>query len=131
MNELTLHLTDTAFEPVIANGKTVLQRLPGNMVEKDSFAGSLTIKVEIELTPVTVQNFDTSIHADTRQVLIPKLSHKVSSVMQIKDETKGGSQYDDYELALDKKSGEYVLKPIVSAQQNIFNTDCLPDHSTQ
>ena len=51
------------------------------------------------------------------------LSHKVSSVMQIKDEAKGNSQYDDYELAWDKELGEYVLKPIIAAQQSIFNTD--------
>ena len=123
MNELTLHLTDTAFKPVIADGEVTLQRLLGNMVEKDSLVGSLTIKVDIELTPVDVPNCDPSSLADTRQVLIPKLTHKVSSVMQIKDETKGGSQYDDYELAWDEKLGEYVLKPIVSAQQSMFNDD--------
>ena len=123
MNELTLHLTDEAFEPVVADTEVTLQRLLRNMVDKDSLFGSLTIKVDIELTPVDVPNFDPSVRGDTRQVLIPKLSHKVSSVMQIKDETKGVSKYDDYELALDEKLGVYVLKPIVSAQQSIFNTD--------
>lgn len=123
MNELTLHLTDEAFEPVVADTEVTLQRLLRNMVDKDSLFGSLTIKVDIELTPVDVPNFDPSVRGDTRQVLIPKLSHKVSSVMQIKDEAKGNSQYDDYELAWDKELGEYVLKPIVSAQQSIFNTD--------
>ena len=93
------------------------------MVDKDSLFGSLTIKVDIELTPVDVPNFDPSVRGDTRQVLSPKLSHKVSSVMQIKDETKGVSKYDDYELALDEKLGVYVLKPIASAQQSIFNAD--------
>lgn len=123
MNELTLHLTDEAFEPVVADTEVTLQRLLRNMVDKDSLFGSLTIKVDIELTPVDVPNFDPSVRGDTRQVLIPKLTHKVSSVMQIKDETKGVSKYDDYELALDEKLGVYVLKPIVSAQQSIFNTD--------
>ena len=124
MNELTLHLTDEAFEPVVADTEVTLQRLLRNMVDKDSLFGSLTIKVDIELTPVDVPNFDPSVRNDTRQVLIPKLSHKVSSVMQIKDETKGVSQYDDYELALDEELGVYVLKPIISAQQSLFNTDC-------
>ena len=123
MNELTLHLTDEAFEPVVADTEVTLQRLLRNMVDKDSLFGSLTIKVDIELTPVDVPNFDPSVRGDTRQVLIPKLSHKVSSVMQIKDEAKGNSQYDDYELAWDKELGEYVLKPIIAAQQSIFNTD--------
>ena len=123
MNELTLHLTDEAFDPVVADTEVTLHRLLRNIVDKDSLFGSLTIKVDIELTPVDVPNFDPSVRGDTRQVLIPKLSHKVSSVMQIKDETKGVSKYDDYELALDEKLGVYVLKPIVSAQQSIFDND--------
>ena len=123
MNELTLHLTDAAFEPVVADAEVTLQRLLRNMVDKESLFGSLTIKVDIELTPDTVPNFDSLVRGDTRQVLIPKLSHKVSSVMQNKDETKGVSKYDDYELVLDEEAGVYVLRPIVSAQQSIFNSD--------
>lgn len=123
MYEQTLHFTDEAFVPVVQDAERVLQRLLKNMADKGSSDGSLTIKVDVEMVMSVVQNFDPNIEGDTRKVLLPKLSHKVSSVMQIKDEIKGGVNTDGYELVWDDDLGEFVLKPVAQAQQTIFDED--------
>ena len=122
-DEMTLRFSDEAFKPVLTDADKTLQRLIYNMVEKNSAAGTLTIKIDIELAKEWIDNFDPAVQGDKRLVRIPKLSHKVSSMMQIKDETKGDQTYEGYELAYNEGRGEYVLKPVISAQQDIFNSD--------
>ena len=117
----TLHFGDEALKPAIDNADKALQRLLKNMVEKGSTQGSLTIKIDIEMAMKVVQNFDPAINGDTRTVLVPTISHKVGSVMQIKDETKGSTDYDGYELVWDEDRGEFVMRPISTAQQSIFD----------
>ena len=119
--EITLHFNDEVFEPVTNDADAALQRLIANMVAKNSSEGTLTIKIDIELVRQSVDNFDPAIQGDKRVVKIPKLSHKVSSVMQIKDETKGGKMYDGYEVVMDEKSGEYVMRHYETAQQTMFS----------
>lgn len=119
----TLHFTDEAFEPIVQDAERVLQKLLKNMVEKCSSDGSLTIKVDIEMVQDIIQNFDPSIEGETRKVIRPKLSHKVSSMLQIKDESKGSMNTDGYELVWDEDLEEYVLKPIVQQQRSFFDAD--------
>lgn len=119
----TLHFADESFEPIVQDAERVLQKLLKNMVEKGSSDGSLTIKVDIEMVQDVIQNFDPSIEGETRKVIKPKLSHKVSSMLQIKDESKGSMNTDGYELVWDEDLEEYVLKPIVQQQRSIFDAD--------
>lgn len=123
MYEQTLRFGDEAFAPVTNDADRVLQKLLKNMMEKGSSEGSLTIKIDVAMVMDVVQNFDPDIEGDTRKVLRPKLSHKVSSVMQIKDESKGNMNNDGYELVWDETLGEYILKPIEQAQQSIFDVE--------
>ncbi len=127
MGEQLLRFSDEAFNSVLSDADKTLQRLLNNMVEKNSAAGTLNIKIDIELIPHQIKNFDPAIQGDSRDLLIPKLSHKVSSVMQIKDETKGGKTYDGYELARDGEYGEYVIKPVITEQRSIFDDDFQSD----
>ena len=119
----TLHFGEDALEPVLTDADFTLQRLLRNMIAKNSMAGTLNIRIDIELIPDQIENYDPAIAGNTRKILIPKLSHKIGSVMQIKDESKGSRKYDGYELALDEERGEYVLKPLDTAQQSIFDGD--------
>ena len=119
----TLHFGDEALKPAIDNADKALQRLLKNMVDKGSTQGSLTIKIDIEMAMKVVQNFDPAINGDTRTVLVPTISHKVGSVMQIKDETKGSTDYEGYELVWDEDREEFVMRPISTAQQSIFDAE--------
>lgn len=128
--ERNLHIDDEAFEGMRMDADRVLQKLIKNMVEKGALEGSLTIKVDVLFQQEYIPNYDPEIEGESRKVLMPSFSHKVGSVMQIKDEAKGGSKYDGFELIWDDEAGEFVMKPITNtAQRNIFDVDfrCVND----
>lgn len=125
-----LHINDSAFEKMRADADRVLQRLLKNMIEKDSLVGKVTITIDVSLTQEFIPNRDPGIEGETRRVLTPKLSHKVGSVMQIKNEAKGDTNYDGMELVYDEDAEEYILKPIANTEQmTIFDADfrCVND----
>ena len=122
--EKNLHINDSAFEKMRADADTVLQRLIKNMVEKDSMEGKVTITIDVSLIQEFIPNRDPNIEGETRRVLTPKISHKVGSVMQIKNETKGDTSCDGMELVYDEEKKEYVLKPIANTEQmTIFDAE--------
>ena len=108
MHELHLSLRDESFFPIVQDTENVLQKLLKNMVEKNSAEGSVTLKLDIRLTEEAVNDPVVGV----RRILVPSVSHKVASVMQIKGEVKGGQRYDDYELVHDDLRDEYVLRRI-------------------
>ena len=122
--EQNLHIDDTAFDGMRYDTDRVLQKLLKNMIEKESMEGSVTIKIDVSLKQEFIQNTNPDIDGETRRVLIPAFTHKIGSVMQIKDEAKGGIKYDDMEIVWDDELKEYVVKPISdTTQRTIFDTD--------
>lgn len=125
-----LHISDNAFEKMRSDADRVLQHLIKNMIEKDSMDGKVTIAIDVALTKEFIPNRASEIYGETRMVLKPKFSHKIGSVMQIKNEAKGDINYDGMELVWDDEAGEYVLKPITNtSQMTIFDADfkCVND----
>ncbi len=53
-----------------------------------------------------------------REVIIPRFDHKVSSVLQIKDEASG-TLGGGYELVFDEVRREYVMREIISPQTSL------------
>lgn len=101
----------------------VLQKLIGNMVEKGSTNGSLTLKINVSFTQEYIPNYDPKVEGESRKINKPSFKHKVTSTVQIKDE-KAGSMDTEMELAFDEDSGEYVLQPVANtAQKSIFDSD--------
>ena len=101
----------------------VLQKLIGNMVEKGSTNGSLTLKIDVSFTQEYIPNYDPKVEGESRKINKPSFKHKVTSTVQIKDE-KAGSMDIEMELAFDEDSGEYVLQPVANtAQKSIFDSD--------
>ena len=101
----------------------VLQKLIGNMVEKGSTNGSLTLKIDVSFTQEYIPNYDPKVEGESRKINKPSFKHKVTSTVQIKDE-KAGSMDTEMELAFDEDSGEYVLRPVANtAQKSIFDSD--------
>lgn len=125
-----LHIEDEVFGSMREDANRVLHKLLKNMVDKDSMEGSVTIKLDVSFIQEFIPNRDPSIEGETRRVLTPKFSHKVGSVMQIKDETKGDRNCDGTELVWDDERKEYVLRPIANTEQmTIFDADfrCVND----
>lgn len=125
-----LHIDDELFAGMRADTDRVMQKLLKNMVEKDSMEGKVTITLDVSLVQEFISNRDPNIDGETRRVLTPKFSHKVGSVMQIKNEAKGDRNCDGCELVWDEERKEYVLRPITNTEQmTIFDADfrCVND----
>lgn len=88
---------------------TTLNRLLRNMQEYGSDKATLTLKLTVTLEDQELDNGE--------QGTVPKFEHKVSSTVQIKDETEGelGGQY----VLEDDGNGGHVLKPL-SQQMEMF-----------
>lgn len=101
----------------------VLQRLIGNMMEKGSTNGSLTLKIDVSFTHEYIPNYDPKVEGESRKINKPSFKHKVTSAVQITDK-KDGNMDTEMELAFDEDSGEYVLQPVANTtQKSIFDSD--------
>ena len=86
----------------------VLQRLIGNMMEKGSTNGSLTLKIDVSFTQEYIPIYDPKVEGESRQIT----------------DKKDGNMDTEMELAFDEDSGEYVLQPVANTtQKSIFDSD--------
>ena len=101
----------------------VLQRLLGNMQEKECQEGTLTLKLDVSLVREYVPNYNPNIPGESREIAKPKFSHKVTSQMKVEDMKKGN--YDtEMELFLNEETGEYEMRPVAdTTQRSIFDAD--------
>lgn len=86
----------------------MLQRTVMQLLAKDSEEATVTIKLGLHL----VRGTDTM----GRDVILPQTEHKITSVMTVKDETKGGSA-DECELVFDAEAGRYLLRELPHEEQ--------------
>lgn len=84
----------------------VLQRLLGNMQEKECQEGTLTLKLDVSLVREYVPNYNPNIPGESREIAKPKFSHKVTSQMKVEDMKKGNLD-TEMELFLNEETGEY------------------------
>lgn len=69
----------------------VLQRLIGNMMEKGSTNGSLTLKIDVSFTQEYIPNYDPKVEGESRKINKPSFKHKVTSTVQITDQKRIGN----------------------------------------
>ena len=118
-----LDFNSDTFANVKRDMNFVLQRLIGNMVEKGSTNGSLTLKIDVSFTQEYIPNYDPKVEGESRKINKPNFKHKVTSTVQIADK-KDGNMDTEMELAFDEDSGEYVLQPVANTtQKSIFDSD--------
>lgn len=121
--EKKLDFDSDTFEDMKRDMTFVLQRLIGNMEEKGSNEGIMTLKIDITMIKEFIPNYDPDIKGETREVSKPQFKHKVTSAVKISDE-KSGSLNNEMECIFDKETGSYVMVPIANTQQRtIFDTD--------
>lgn len=121
--EKKLDFDSDTFEDMKRDMTFVLQRLIGNMEEKGSNEGTMTLKIDITMIKEFIPNYDTDIEGETREVSKPQFKHKVTSAVKISDE-KSGSLNNEMECIFDKETGTYVMVPIANTQQrSIFDAD--------
>lgn len=91
------------------------------MYEKNCDSASITIKVNIELEDGQAPDTAIHTHEAERDIVMPKIEHKVTSSMQIKSEHKGKFGGKGFELV--KEGGKFILRPIGPEQASLFDDD--------
>ena len=91
-----LDFDSNTFENMKHDMNFVLQRLLGNMIEKQSNEGSMTIKIDVTMVKEFIPNYDPNIKGESREISKPQFKHKVTSAVKITDE-KGGNLNNEME----------------------------------
>ena len=117
-NVLILNLEGDAFGALRGDFNRILKTTLNNMEQKESETAEITVKLKINLREEQTPDLDISSHSAMRDISVPSFTHKVSSVMQIKDEASGFLR-GEYELVWDRELGDYVMRPIDNGQQTI------------
>lgn len=121
--EKRLDFDSDTFEAMIRDMNFVLQRLIGNMQEKGTNEGSMTLKIDVTMVKEFIPNYDPNIKGKVREVSKPQFKHKVTSAVKINDE-KSGVFNNEMELVMDEETGVFKLVPIANtAQRSIFDSD--------
>lgn len=122
---LTLNINSDVFDPMKTDFNSVLKNTLRNMYSKQSDVAEITLKLKITLEEDTAPDIDSGRVTGTREIVKPLLSHKLSSVMQIKEE-KSGSFNGNYELVYDEDAKEFVIRPIEDAQMTFGDEFDMP-----
>lgn len=113
------------FSQMRIDANAILQKLLENMVEKDAYEGSMTIKICVSLEPhyiLVPPEERTEETGETRRALVPQFDHKIASTMQIKGEAKGKYSDGTMELVHDSNTNMYVLTPLKEGgQMNLYD----------
>ena len=121
--EKRLDFDSDTFEEMKRDMNFVLQRLIGNMQEKGTSEGSMTLKIDVTMDRESIPNYDPDIKGETREISKPQFKHKVTSAVKINDE-KSGYFNNEMELVMDEDTGVFKLVPIANTEQrSIFDAD--------
>lgn len=129
--EKRLDFDSDTFEEMKKDMNFVLQRLIGNMQEKGTTEGSMTLKIDVTMVKEFIPNYDPDIKGESREVSKPQFKHKVTSAVKINDE-KSGFFKNEMEMVMDEETGVFKLVPIANtAQRSIFDSDFQYQNSEQ
>lgn len=121
--EKKLDFDSDTFKEMKRDMNFVLQRLIGNMQEKGTNEGSMTLKIDVTMIKEFIPNYDPNIKGETREISKPQFKHKVTSAVKINDE-KSGAFNNEMELVMDEDTGVFKLVPIANtSQRSIFDSD--------
>lgn len=92
-----LDFDSDTFENMKHDMNFVLQRLLGNMIEKQSNEGSMTIKIDVTMVKEFIPNYDPNIKGESREISKPQFKHKVTSAVKITDDILGDTDTEGYD----------------------------------
>lgn len=108
--QFTLRLSDPMFCAVVIDADDHLQRLMNAMIEKGERDAALTIKLDIQL-------IERASPDGKRIMLVPRIDHKIGTTIRSKSETKGTSNYDDFEVVYNDDLQEFILQRIAAESE--------------
>lgn len=115
--EWQLTLNDDTFNALKQDFDHVLSRTLDNMQKKGSEYAE--VKVVLKISLLDGETAKVLLDTDSKpDMIVPRFDHKVTSVLQIKDEASG-TLGGNYELAFDAESGGWKIREIISPQQSL------------
>ena len=123
--EMKLDFDSSTFEELKSDLNRYLQETFANMNDKNITEAEITAKITIKLVRTTLPELD-KISLDggneLKEVLLPTIRHKVSSLMKTKFETDGELDLGgEYELVYDKKREKYVMQKLLDRQVTLYD----------
>jgi len=123
--EMTLE--SDVFNAMKSDFNKLLRKTLSTMLQKEGEKAELKLSLKISLTQGEARDFEEARYEAQRDVILPKFEHKISTVMQYKDELSGFVGGAEYELVWDKGKSEYVMRPIKDGQMDIFEYNRPPE----
>lgn len=121
MSKMELSLDSEAFNGFKSDFRQLLNSTLNTMQQKDVETASITAKFEISLQTCANPNLGDPDSVEEREIIMPMFKHKVTASMHLKAEKAGFLGGSDYELLLDRVSGNYVMVPIADNQSSLFD----------
>lgn len=110
-----LKLENEIFDAFRTDMNVIIRELLKNMITRGSEDGKITATIEVALFPE---------YTKTGTALHPQFTHKVNSVLQLKDQKSGIAPCKDMELVLDERTNTYYLQHIKGKpQMSIYDMD--------
>jgi len=96
----------------------MLKKVLQNMLEQKNDTTEINVKVKIKLQ----KSYINVSYEDQREVITPIFQHKVTSMLQVKDEQSGSFNGNNgkYELLCDDEREKYILTEMQVAQTSLF-----------
>ena len=123
--ELRLDFDSPTFESLKNDLNLYLQETFSNMNDKSITEAELTAKITIKLDKTTLPEIDkiSENGGDAhKEVLLPTIKHKVTSLMKAKFETDGELGLGgEYELVYDVRRKKYVMQRLLDRQVTLYD----------
>ncbi|MEG2383480.1 MAG: hypothetical protein RSB39_07810 [Oscillospiraceae bacterium] len=117
----SLSLSGGTFNAFKADFDQMLRKTLSAMIQKDGEKAEVKVSVKITLYPGFTPDLSGAAGGHDREVIMPMFEHKVSTVIQYKDEKSGITGGSEYELFFDKDVNDYVMRPIDNGQASFFD----------
>ncbi len=115
---MDLSLNSEVFLALRASFDDMLKKVLQNMLEQKNDTAEINVKVKIKLQ----KSYINVSYEDQREVITPIFQHKVTSMLQVKDEQSGSFNGNNgkYELLWDDEKEKYILTEMLIAQTSLF-----------
>ncbi len=121
--EKKLDFDSDTFKDMKKDMNFVLQHLIGNMQQKGTNEGSMTLRLDVVMIKEFIPNYNPDVKSEAREVSKPQFRYKVTSTVKINDE-KSGALDNEMELVMDKHTKIFKLVPVANTfQRSIFDSD--------
>ena len=115
-----LLITDDIFSGLRQDFNMMLRKTLHTMQSKGSDEGEVNLKLKIALRHEIKETETIIFGKETKEYINPKFGHKVTSVIQMKDEVTGEI---DGKYELTSNNGQYRIQEVENPQVSLFDDD--------